>query len=243
MLDIMSVCGRRTHFFCKLQFLLCAYKMSLLLLASSWTRLLSKCSIPQNLIFNCGCILLSTALDAYVVVVVGFKLNKVAVKIQHPSEPHLQLRLYSFGHSAGCIRSAGTLWLPVQSGTWQRDGHQSGTSAVTEVAQPFQEWAPQGQGHEKGAEGKLVMDIIFQWLFFFLSCFWGFLLTFKVFEETKNVDKFWCSSGLNKVQTQSKHRKKKRKKRALELSNCCIELHIIVTASFNSDQYKNVGCL
>ena len=197
----MSVCGR-THFFCKLQFLLCSYKMSLLLLAS-------KCSIPQNLIFNCGFILLSTALDVYVVVVVGFRLNKVAVKMQHPSEPHLQLQFYSFVHSAGCIRSAGTLWPPVQSGTWQWDGHQSGTSAVTEVAQPFQEWAPQGQGHEKGAEGKLVMDVRFQWLFFSFLLLRIFVDIQSFWRNKKCWLRFWCSSDLNKVQTWSKHKKKK----------------------------------
>lgn len=83
----MSVCGRKTHSFCKLQFLLCAYKMSLLLLASSRTRLLSKCSIPQNLILNCGFILLSTALDAYVLLELYDHLCKVA----HDNEMDINL--------------------------------------------------------------------------------------------------------------------------------------------------------
>ena len=67
---------------------------TLLLLASSRTRLLSKCSIPQNLIFNCGFILLSTALDAYVLLELYDHLCKVARdnKMDINLEPRLSLK-------------------------------------------------------------------------------------------------------------------------------------------------------
>ena len=61
--------------------------MLLLLLALGRTRLLSKCSIPQNLIFNCSFILLSTALDAYVLLELYDHLCKVA----HDNEMDINL--------------------------------------------------------------------------------------------------------------------------------------------------------